>query len=151
MTGIPALVLRTAVALSLAVSASVAAASNFISVDRNEINMRAGPGTNHQALWTLPRGFPLQTVERRGDWLRVRDFESDEGWVYRPLTGRKAHFVVKGTTANIRSGPGTRYRKIGQASYGEVLQTLERQRDWVKVSQEGGVKGWIARRLLWGW
>ncbi len=151
MTGLHASVLRTTVAIAFALSATVASAQNFVSVDRNEINMRSGPGTQHSALWTLPRGYPLQTIERRGDWLKVRDFENDEGWVFRSLMGKKGHFVVKSKTANIRNGPGTQHRKVGEASYGEVVQTLERRKDWVQISQDGGTKGWIARRLLWGW
>lgn len=155
MTGLPHSVIRRTIAIAMALStcavASTAAAIDLVSIDRPEVNMRAGPGTDQKGLWVLRRGYPLQVLGRQGNWLKVRDFERDEGWVYRPLTGAKPHFIVKTSTANIRSGPGTRYRKVGEARYGEVLRTEERREDWVKVTQEGGLKGWVARRLLWGW
>ena len=94
-----------------------AQAREMVSVNRPEINMRAGPGT----------------------------------WVYRPLTGKSAHHIVKVKVANIRSGPGTSSRVVGKAVYGEVLRTLERRQDWVKIRQDGGLMGWISRKLLWGW
>jgi SH3-like domain-containing protein len=129
-----------------------ALAQRMVSVDRPEINMRDGPGTQHTALWSLVRGYPLEVLGRKGDWYRVRDFERDTGWVYRPLTStKKPHHIVKSKVANVRSGPGTRYRVIGKAVYGEVLRTLEKRDGWVKVSQSGGSSGWVARRLLWGW
>jgi uncharacterized protein YgiM (DUF1202 family) len=118
---------------------------------KKAVNMRAGAGTQHEVLWRLDPGYPLQVVGRRGSWLQVRDFENDQGWVYKPLTGSQRHHVVKAEIANVRSGPGTQTRVIGKATYGEVLRTLERQRDWVKVQQKEGRTGWVARRLLWGW
>jgi len=45
----------------------------------------------------------------------------------------------------------TRSRIVGKATRGEVLRTLERRSQWVKVQQDGGPRGWVARRLLWGW
>jgi uncharacterized protein YgiM (DUF1202 family) len=128
-----------------------ALAQQMVSVARPEINMRSGAGTNHEALWRLNRGYPLKVAGRQGDWLKVSDFEGDEGWVYRPLTGKTPHFVVKSTTANIRSGPGTKHRVVGKAQYGEVLRTLERRAKWAKIRTAAGLTGWVSRSLLWGW
>lgn len=129
----------------------VVEARQMVSVARNEINMRTGAGTQHEPLWLLSRGYPLQVVAQRGKWVKVRDFEKDEGWVYRPLTSKRPHHVVKASIANVRSGPSTKMRVVGKLRYGEVVRTLEKREGWVKVSHQSGVKGWIARRLLWGW
>ena len=130
---------------------SVAQAREMVSVDRNEANMRSGAGTGHEITWVLARGYPLQVVGRKGKWLKVRDFENDEGWVYRSLTGRTPHMIVKSQVANIRSGPGTRNRIVGKAEYGEVLRTVKHGNGWVKIRTENGLSGWVARSLLWGW
>ncbi|ADH86989.1 SH3 domain-containing protein [Desulfurivibrio alkaliphilus] len=147
---------RTALSLFFAVLfllglVTAAQAIEMVSVDRPKINMRSGPGTNHSILWELGKGYPLMVIGRQGNWMKVRDFEGDEGWVYQPLVGRTPHLVVKVPVANIRSGPGTRYRLVGQARYGVVLQTMERGSGWVKVRHENGLTGWMSRDLLWGW
>ncbi|MFY3383547.1 SH3 domain-containing protein [Paracidovorax sp. MALMAid1276] len=139
------------VALALAAGAASTAAREMVSVARPEINMRAGAGTRHQTLWSLSQGFPLEVTGRSGKWLKVRDFENDTGWVYRPLVSKTPHHIVKTRVANIRSAPTTRSRVLGKAERGEVLRTLERRSGWVKVQQPGGVRGWISRPLLWGW
>lgn len=126
-------------------------AREMVSVNRPEINMRDGAGTRHEALWALNRGYPLEVIGRKGAWVQVRDFENDSGWVYRPLVGQTPHHVVTSRVANIRSGPTTGSRVIGKAQQGDVLRTLERRERWVRVQQEGGLRGWVARRLLWGW
>lgn len=133
----------------LAVQATLA--REMVSVNRAVINMRDGAGTQHDALWALNKGYPLQVTGRKGAWLKVRDFENDTGWVYRPLVGKTPHHVVKVPVANLRSAPTTGSRIIGKAQQGDVLRTVERRDRWVKVQQPGGRKGWVARRLLWGW
>lgn len=142
---------RALLALTLLASAAALQAREMVSVARAQINMRAGAGTQHDTLWTLARGYPLEVTGRQGQWLKVRDFENDAGWVYRPLVGKAPHVVVRSRVANVRSAPGTRSRILGKADHGEVLRTLEHRNDWVRVQREGGLKGWIARRLLWGW
>jgi len=123
----------------------------MVSIARSAANMRAGPGTGHEVLWTLGRGYPLEVTGRRGAWVAVRDFESDTGWVNQSLVNRTPHFVVKAPVANLRSGPSTSARVVGRAEYGNIVKTLERRDGWVRVRKENGRNGWIARRLLWGW
>lgn len=142
---------RALLALAFVASSATGQAREMVSVAKAQINMRAGADTHHATLWTLTRGYPLEVTGRQGQWLKVRDFENDAGWVYRPLVGKTPHMVVTSRVANLRSAPGTRSRILGKADHGEVLRTLEHRKDWVRVQREGGLKGWIARRLLWGW
>lgn len=128
-----------------------AAEARMVSIDRDTVNIRSGPSTNYSVKWEVGLGFPLKIIASKGSWYKVRDFENDEGWVYAPLTSRKAHLVVKKPVVNIRSGPGTNYRIVTQAKYGVVFRTEKRVKGWVRVRHESGVTGWVARRLLWGW
>jgi SH3-like domain-containing protein len=136
-------------------SASVVSAE-MISVAGVKVNMRSGPGTKYDILWELGRGFPLKVVAKKGRWLKVTDFENDVGWIYRKLTSRSPHLIVKvhkdkKKKINIRNGPGPEYKVVGQAYYGVVFKTLKRGKGWVKVQHENGLTGWVKRSLLWGW
>jgi len=134
----------------LLLAASQAHAQQMVSVAGAEVNLRSGPGTQHPSEWTLGKGYPLKVLTRKGSWLQVVDFENDRGWVYRPLTSSTPYHIVKVDKANMRSQPTTRSRILAKLAYGDLLRTLERKSDWVKV-QRNGLKGWVARRLLWGW
>jgi len=142
---------RVLMVFALAASTLALSARELVSVARPEVNLRAGAGTRHDALWILDQGYPLEVTARSGNWLKVRDFENDAGWVYRPLVNKSPHVIVKSRAANVRSKPDTRGRILGKADYGEVMRKLEQRDGWVKVQREGGLKGWVARRLLWGW
>lgn len=126
-------------------------AQQMVSVSGEEVNLRSGPGEQYPANWILGQGYPLKVIRRRGDWLEVRDFENDGGWIYRPLTSNTPHHIVKVKVANLRSQPTTHSPIIGKVVHGDLLRTLERKGDWVRVQREGGLQGWVARRLLWGW
>jgi SH3-like domain-containing protein len=130
---------------------STAGAITLVSVAGENVNIRSGPGTNYSVVWELGEGFPLQVLEKKGDWIKVVDFEGDSGWVYKKLVGKKAHLIVKKKRINVRSGPGQRYRLVGKANYGVVFRTLKTSNGWAKVKHENGLTGWIKRDLLWGW
>lgn len=130
---------------------SSAMAQSMVSVKGNTLNMRSGPGTHTEVLWELPKGYPLQVLKRQSRWLQIKDFEGDTGWVARSFTGSTPHHVVKRSTASVRTGPGTQYRIVGKAEYGEVVRTREKRGRWVRVERSGASNGWIAKSLLWGW
>jgi SH3-like domain-containing protein len=145
---------RLSTFLALIVLTSIAPqahAQRMVSVSGKEVNLRSGPGTQHPAEWTLSKGYPLRVIGSRGKWLQVRDFENDKGWIYQPLVNSTPHYIVKVKVANLRSQPTTRSRVVATLAYGDVLRTLERKSDWVKVQRQGGLRGWVARTLLWGW
>lgn len=136
--------------VSFALFASSAWAQQFVSVSAREANVRAGPGTQHAVHWSLSRGYPLQIIARRGEWLQVRDFEKDTGWVHRSLTGKSTHMAVQARVANMRQQPRAKAALAGKLTQGDLVRTLERRGDWVRVRTENGKTGWVAHRLLWG-
>ena len=137
--------------LLLSIFMPAVGAAKMVSIAGAEVMLRSGPSDKNEVKWILTRGFPLQVIKSRGKWLNVRDFENDEGWVYAPLTNATPHMIVNAKVVNIRSGPGEKYRIIGQANYGVVFRTLEKTKTWVKVKHENGKIGWVSRRGLWGW
>lgn len=128
----------------------------MVSIAGDNVNMRAGPGTNYRVMWELGKGYPLTVLKKNGNWYRVRDFEGTIGWVHGDLTSSDPYVVVKvhknsAKRINIRSGPGTKYRIVAKAHYGVVLKTVRHKHGWVEVAHEKGVRGWVKRNLVWGW
>ena len=133
-----------------------AAGITMVSVTGDKVNLRKGPSEQYPVIWELGKGFPLKVIASQGNWLKVADFESDVGWIYKELVSKKPHLIVKANRnskarINIRSGPGTRHKIVGKAEYGVVFETLQRRNSWVQVRHESGLTGWIKRSLLWGW
>ncbi len=136
--------------ISFVFFAPLSSGARMVSIVKEGVNIRSGPSTSAQVQWQVDTGFPLQVIDSKGKWYKVRDFENDVGWVYAPLTMRKDYLVVKRPVVNIRSQPGVKSPIVSQAKYGVVFHALTESGDWVKVRHDSGVTGWVARRLLWG-
>ncbi|MEG0002192.1 MAG: SH3 domain-containing protein [Comamonas sp.] len=141
-------------AASLALGAlapAAASAAEFVSIKGSTVNVREKPNTRSDTLWELGRGYPLQVTQRQGKWLKVRDFESTLGWVHAPLTAKTPHMVITARTANMRSGPGTKFKRVATLEQHEVVRTVKKSGRWAQVRRENGQQGWIAKSLGWGW
>ena len=126
-----------------------------LSVKKQDLSLQSGPGTKYKTLCQYGKGFPLQTLQTQGSWVRVKDFENDSGWVSKSGLSKTPHAIVKvhkGTnkTINIRSGPGENNTIKGKAYYGVVFMVLGKKNGWTQVKHESGLSGWIKDGLLWG-
>ncbi|MBX3610562.1 MAG: SH3 domain-containing protein [Hydrogenophaga sp.] len=142
---------RGLLAIGLSTLALAASAQSMVSISGSTVNMREEPSLDSTVLWELQRGYPLQVTERKGNWLAVKDFENDTGWVASSLTSKSPHHIVKSKVLNLRSKPSTGSDVVAQMQYGELLKTLDKRRDWVQVERYTGETGWVSRKLVWGW
>ncbi|RYY57425.1 MAG: peptide-binding protein [Comamonadaceae bacterium] len=145
---LPALFL---VLCALLLAAPAAFAQQMVAAARDGVMLRASASARAEARWSVDKGYPLQVVNRKGAWLQVRDFEGDRAWVLSSRTNRQAHMVSKASALNVRATASTRARVVARAGYGDVLRTIERRGDWVKVRTSGNTVGWVSRKLVWGW
>ncbi len=97
----------------------------MVSVDRPEVNMRSGASTRHSIVWALSKGYPLEVTRRKGNWLKVRDFENDAGWVYRPVVEKTPRVIVKTGIVSVRSAPSTPSRILAKAEYAAYIAEPE--------------------------
>ena len=137
-------------ALGLAATFGVQA-REMVSVQRAEVNLRAGAGTQHEALWVLSRGYPLEVTGRKGQWLKVRDYEASLGWVHAPLTSKTPHRVVTARSANLRASASGNAKIVGKLQQHEIVRTLQNSGTWAQVKTSSGKTGWVAKNLTWGW
>jgi SH3-like domain-containing protein len=126
-------------------------AQELVSVRSATVNLRSAPGLQAEVLWQINRGYPLHVLGREGTWLKVQDFEGDEGWVAQSVTASTPHHVVKVKAANLRAGPGAEHPVVDKVVYGQVLPTALRQAEWVQVLRTNGQPAWVASDLVWGW
>ncbi|MBT8340918.1 MAG: SH3 domain-containing protein [Desulfatitalea sp.] len=48
-------------------------------------NIRSGPGTDYNVVFTVDRGIPFKVLGKKGDWYRIRHADGDEGWIHKSL------------------------------------------------------------------
>ena len=125
------------------------AAQLAVKVDR--ANIRSGPGTDHEILWSVGKYYPLDVIKKSGNWYKTRDFENDVGWIFHTLTKKIPTIIVKVPLVNIRKGPGTSFRVFFQAEKGVSFKLLDEKAKWFKVKHTDGEIGWIHKSMVWGY
>ena len=127
----------------------------FFCVQGDKVILHNNPDQKSKPLWEYGNGLPVEVLKKQGDWLLVKDFENDSGWVHRSKLQKGKQVIVKANkdenkTINIRSGPNTSNSIVGNAYYGVVFTILDKDGLWLQVRHESGLSGWVKADLLWG-
>ncbi|MDW7773955.1 MAG: SH3 domain-containing protein [Desulfobulbaceae bacterium] len=129
-------------------TAATGVAADYVSVLNDNVNLRSGPDTKHGILYELPSGFPLKVLSREGQWIKVSDFENDQGWIYAPLVSDAQYCIVTVNEGNLRAGPGVNHDKVGTVVREVILRKIKTEGDWIQV-EHPRLKGWIHKKLVW--
>ncbi|KPK27669.1 MAG: hypothetical protein AMJ61_04725, partial [Desulfobacterales bacterium SG8_35_2] len=112
-------------------------------------NIRSDASLTSEVLRTVPPGYPVAVLERQGDWFLVEDFRERKGWVFASLVTELRTVIIKVYKGNLRSGPGLKDDIIKQLNHGTVMSVLERNGEWLKVSDSEELTGWLNREIIW--
>ncbi|MDR3089738.1 MAG: SH3 domain-containing protein [Desulfobulbaceae bacterium] len=136
--------------LFFSLCASPSYAADYVSVKKDGVNIRSGPGTNNPVVMEVFRGFPLKVEETKGSWLRVVDYEDDGGWISKDMTDNaKTVIVISKSSVNMRQEPSTKSGKVADVESGVVLQLIGAKGDWRQVKHSSGTSGWLHESLVW--
>ena len=55
-------------------------------ITRNDAcNIRSGPGTSHNILFSVEKGIPFKVLKREGSWIHIEHADGDKGWIHKSL------------------------------------------------------------------
>ncbi len=127
-------------------------ANAFVSVDIDQLNVRVGPGTQYGIRMKVSRNYPFRVVDRASSgWLRVLDFEGDQGWVSSKLVKFTPYIITTLEKSNVRDGAGENHQILFTAERGVLFKVLEENGGWLRVRHDDGDEGWISAKIVFGW
>ena len=53
--------------------------------NKEKCNVRSGPGTKFEILFTTGKGIPFKILKRKGNWIHVQHADGDKGWIHKSL------------------------------------------------------------------
>lgn len=138
----------------------------FVSLKRNEVNMRRGPGDDHPIVWKyVRRNMPVEITNEYDLWRQVRDMDGQVGWISANMLSGEPRFVVVRTkngkalnpapTNNPEAGwpmrrrPDMKAKTVAIVEPGVVAEIRHCPDEWCEI-KAGGTTGWIERVALWG-
>ena len=48
-------------------------------------NIRSGPGTTYQVLFSVEKGIPFKVLKRENNWIQIEHADGDKGWIHKSL------------------------------------------------------------------
>ncbi len=122
----------------------------FVSLRRDEVNVRFGPGKQYPIHWVFTqRGIPVEIIAEFGNWRKIRDHEGVEGWINASLLDGQRTVMIQGTTRDLKRKADTQARVILRAEPGVIGKLFECEGSWCRVEVQGR-RGWLQRGDFWG-
>lgn len=119
-------------------------------VSPKKANVREGAGTEYPVAWVANQHTPFEVLDRDGEWADVKDVDGDTGWAHQSVLSSDPCVIMAGKRANVRSGPGLEHEVLWEVEHGYPFKVLQRQGDWLQVTDGDEVEGWIFIELVWG-
>ncbi len=126
------------------------ASAEILSVKATSANFREKPNEAAKIKFSADKFYPVEVIERKSGWAKVKDFEGDEAWVAERMLAKQSTIVVAVDRANIREKPQTNADVLFKVEKGEVFRIEERKDGWMKVVDAKGDGGWIRGDMTWG-
>ena len=146
-------ILSCLVMLSTITSAN-AQKSTFLSLSKDQGNMRYGPSKDHPIKWVYTkRGWPFEVKARFEQWVKVRDISGEEGWIHNSLLSSRMYGVV--IPNEEKNYVILRKKKVSESAgllrleEGALVRVLACEGGSCKVSISG-YKGFLEKKVLWG-
>ncbi len=140
--------------LSVSVQANTDLGPGTLNTDGASLNMRSGPGTNYSKLASIPGNAVLTISGLENGWYKT-SFNGVSGYVssdYITLNNSAPSSApapaetpstkigipnTGGSSLNMRSGPGTDYRKLASIPSNASLSIIGEENGWFKISYNG--------------
>ncbi len=148
-------VAQDAAASTVKIGASGLRIPRFVSLKSNRVNVRKGPSTDHAVAWVFSKiGLPVEITAESGNWRRIRDSESTEGWVFHSLlSGRRTAliqpWVDNEETVSLYKERSADSGLVARLRSGVLASVVNCNGTWCKVSMDE-YSGWIQQNKLWG-
>ncbi|HYA30348.1 MAG TPA: SH3 domain-containing protein [Acidobacteriota bacterium] len=162
------LILFASTAVTLLVGSVYAQTTRGTYTITADVPLRSGPGSNYEALTTLPKGIKINVVGKEGYCLKVESKHGgkagyiDEQFASRDSATKSAQ--NKATTTSVagpyrtlrevelRQGPGTKYPTVARIPADIKVNVVRAEGDWLRIeSKKGGKPGYVDKRDVEPW
>lgn len=122
----------------------------FVSLRKDEVNLRTGPGTRYPIEWVLTyRNMPVEITAEFEDWRKVRDWKGTVGWVHKSMLSGRRWVIVRGDRQPLRRESDQTAPVIAHLDEKVLGRLKQCENKWCRVDI-AGIQGWIERTAIWG-
>ena len=121
----------------------------FLSLKKNKVNVRYGPGFNFQVKYVYNKiNLPIKQIDQKENFRRIIDLKNNSGWIHVSQL-KKANSIIILEDKVLFSEPTLFSQPIVKIKSGRLLVINKCVNNWCKVKTEN-YSGWIKTNNIWG-
>ena len=128
---------------------SVASEEKFLSLKKNKVNVRYGPGFDFPIKYIYKKkNLPIKLIDKKENFRRIIDYKKNSGWIHISQL-KKVNSVISERDKILFNKPTIFSEPIANIKKGRLLIIKKCEKLWCKVKSEE-FKGWVEKKYLWG-
>jgi SH3-like domain-containing protein len=98
------------------------------------------------------KSMPIKVTAEYENWLEIKDYEGDDGWINKNLVTKKKTAIVRTDQEfiNLHKSNFSKSKVILKLENNVILTVIDCVDNWCKVKIDG-YKGWVNKYEIWGW
>ena len=128
---------------------SSAAEETFVSLKKNKVNVRYGPGFEYPIKYIYKKiNLPIKQIDKKENFRRIIDLKNNSGWIHVSQL-KKVNSIIPEEDKVLFSKPTDFSKPLARIKKGRVLLIKNCNKKWCKVKTDN-FKGWVKINKTWG-
>lgn len=121
----------------------------FLSLKKNKINVRYGPGFEFEVKYIYNKiNLPVKQIDKKENFRRIVDLKNNSGWIH--ISQLKPSNSIIATQDKILFKKPSKFSKpIAQIKKGRLLILQKCENNWCKIKSKD-FEGWVNTNDIWG-
>ena len=121
----------------------------FLSLKKNKVNVRYGPGFNFQVKYVYNKiNLPIKQIDQKENFRRIIDLKNNSGWIHVSQL-KKSNSIISLDDKILFTKPTVFSKPLAKIKKGRLLVIKKCSNNWCKITTNE-FNGWIAAKNIWG-
>jgi len=121
----------------------------FISLKKNKVNVRYGPGFNFQVKYVYNKiNLPIKQIDQKENFRRIIDLKNNSGWIHVSQL-KKSNSIISLDDKILFTKPTVFSKPLAKIKKGRLLVIKKCSNNWCKITTNE-FNGWIEAKNIWG-
>jgi len=121
----------------------------FLSLKKNKVNVRYGPGFNFQVKYVYNKiNLPIKQIDQKENFRRIIDLKNNSGWIHVSQL-KKSNSIISLDDKILFTKPTVFSKPLAKIKKGRLLVVKKCSNNWCKITTNE-FDGWIKAKNIWG-
>lgn len=121
----------------------------FLSLKKNKVNVRYGPGFNFQIKYVYNKiNLPIKQIDQKENFRRIIDLKNNSGWIHVSQL-KKSNSIISLDDKILFTKPTVFSKPLAKIKKGRLLVIKKCSNNWCKITTNE-FNGWIEAKNIWG-